>query len=175
MIRANISEQFSITATLIDENNIQVSGEVVKYDIRDNNDAALSPPKYGVMTESTVSSGIYKTIISIDSPGLYTCYVTCSGYPTYAEDIIINPENIYEIAKSNLHYNLSVEDVLRTEDPPTPSQAARNVPLGKTDYVINKIKSDDASDWSSTVASGIVYAHYRSTSDAAPYKMGGPF
>ena len=174
MIRANISEVFPITVSLINENNEHVYGEIVKYDVRYIDDTKLVPPVEGILVESTVSSGIYKKNISINDSGSFLCYITCSGFPSSAEEIIINPENIYDIAKSNRHYNLSVEDVKRTNTTPTLSQLSRNVPLNRTDYVVNYIKRDTDSDWNSVVSSGIVYAHYKSVNDDVPYKMSGP-
>lgn len=174
MIRANMSEHFPLIAAVIDEEGDYVSNEVVTYDIRYIDDTPLSPPINGILIESTVSSGIYKSNVSINTHGSFICYVTCSGYPTSAEDIVINPENIYDITKRNSNYNLSVENVNRTNATPTSSQAARNVPLGKTDYIINYIKDDNAVDWSSPVSSGVVYAHYKTVNDSAPYKMAGP-
>lgn len=176
MIRANISEQFPIVASLYDEDTLTLAtGQTVLFDVRAIDDSPLVPPVSGTLSESTVEPGIYKEHIQLTDPGNYICYVTCPGFLTNTEEIIINPENIYEIAKRTNHYNLSVEDVRRMDEPATPSQIARKVPLGATDYVINKIKDDDALDWTEATASGTVYAHYTSTSDKAPYKMGGPF
>ena len=173
MIRADISENFPITVALWDEETGQnVSGQTVYYDVRTMADASLSPPLAGTLTESTVTSGIYRTTLSIDTAGEYVCYATCSGFYSSTEEILINPESIYDLAKQNRHYNISVEDVVRTNGVPTASQAVRNVPLNRTDYVITKIKDDSDSDWSSTTASGIVYAWYNSTDDTVPFKMG---
>lgn len=176
MIRVNENEQFPIVVQLVDESTgTLATGEMVYYDIRDMSDNPLSPPAAGVLVESTVEPGIYKTVSSIADSGQYVIYATCSGFLTNTEEIIVNPENIYELVKQNRHYNISVEDVIRENISPDSSQAARKVPLGKTDYVITTIKKDDESDWSTTTTSGIVYAHYKSTSDDVPYKMGGPF
>jgi len=68
-----------------------------------------------------------------------------------------------------------VEDVIRETVTPTASQAARNVPVGLTDYVITWVKADTEADWATPVSSGVVYAHYRNLSEAVPYLMGGPF
>jgi hypothetical protein len=66
-----------------------------------------------------------------------------------------------------------VEDVPRTNATPTASQVVRNVPLGKTDYIVHRLKRTSDPDWTTTTASGIIYAWYRSTDDDLPYKMAG--
>lgn len=175
MIKVNISEQFPIVVSLFDEaTNALASGETVHYDIRRMDDTPLTPPKNGLMPESTIEAGVYKKLVSIDESGAFICYATCSGFLTSTEEIIVEEYNIYNISQSNRHYNISVEDVVRTNATPTASQTARNVPLDRTDYVITKIKADDALDWSSPVASGTVFAWYRSSTETTPYKMGGP-
>jgi len=178
MIRVDIGEQFPITVALIDEGTGQnASGQTVNYDIRDTSDNPLSPPAAGTLTESSVEPGIYRTIESVDTAGTYIIYATCSGFTTNTEELIVNPESIYDVTKQTQNYNISVEDVVRTtaSGSMTASQIARKVPLGKTDYLITLIKEDDAVDWSNPVASGVVYAHYQSLSEDLPYKMGGPF
>ncbi|MFA6887281.1 MAG: hypothetical protein WCQ65_09965 [Fermentimonas sp.] len=176
MIRVNKNENFPILVSLVDESSGQlVSGETVSYDIRTINDSILSPPISGTLNESTVEQGIYKTIVSILISGSFICYATCSGFITNTEDIIVNPESIYELTKQNRNYNISVEEAVRTNESPTLSQTARKVGLNKTDYIVTKIKSDDESDWSSTTTSGITYAHYYDFSDDLPYRMGGAF
>ena len=177
MITVNISESFPITVALLDESTGALAvGETVYYDIRTVNDAPLSPPISGTLTESTIEAGIYKESLSIPTSGNYICYASAedTDFAASTEEIIVNTENIYDLTKNNYHYNLNIEDVVRTNSPPTASQTARNVPRNKTDYVITRVKSDDASDWSSPIASGIVYAHYRDSDDDVPYKMGGP-
>jgi hypothetical protein len=176
MIRTDISEQFLIVVSLIDETTGQLApGQNVSYDIRYPDDNSLSPPISGILVESTVQPGIYKTIESISLPGQYIIYATCSGFVSSTEEVIVNPENIYELAKQNRSYNISVEDVIRENAVPTSSQVARNVPLGYTDYIITVIKKDNQPDWNSTTTSGLVYAHYRSLDDKVPYRMAGPF
>lgn len=178
MIKTDKSVEFAISVALFDEcAGSLATGETVYYDIREaTTDLSLSPPISGIMTESTVEPGIYKTVTSIPDAGEFIFYATCSGFMTNTEEIIVNPESIYDLAKQNRHYNISVEDVIRTNATPTASQIVRNVPLNRTDYVINWIKPDYALDWTNpATTSGIIYAHYRSTSDEIPYKMGGPF
>lgn len=178
MIRVKTNESFPITATLIDESTGESSvGETVYYDVRIKaNDSALVPPISGVLTESTVEGGIYSTIVSIPTAGNYVAYATCSGYLSNVEDITVddyNESDVLTAVHAIRHYNISVEDVTRTTDTPTASQLVRKVPVGRTDYVITKIKRDEDSDWSDPVAQGNVYAWYRSEDEVAPYKMGG--
>jgi hypothetical protein len=99
------------------------------------------------------------------------------GFLAGAEEIVIHEENIYDLAKSHRPYNVSVEDVIRTTDDidRTPSQIARKVPLGKTDYIITKIKSDEDNNWENPISEGISYAHYVSEDQDLPYMMGGEF
>lgn len=176
MIRVDISENFPILVSLIDENTGQLaSGQTVYYDIRDINDDPLSPPLAGTLTESTVTPGIYRGEESIPDGGEYIIYATCSGFIANTEEVIVNPENIYELTKQNRSYNVSVEDVLRENTTPTASQIVRKVDLGNTDYILTIIKRDYDTTWSGTTTSGIVYAHYRNLSDSVPYLMGDPF
>jgi len=173
MIRADKMEQFPIIVSLVDEaTNKMVSGQTVYYDIRDTNDAPLSPSVSGILTESSVEFGIYKTTVSIADPGMYIIYATCSGFVNNAEDLIINEENIYDLTKQNRNYNVSVEDIIRTNMTATASQLVRNVALNNTDYLLTIIKNDGDGDWGSTTVSGIVYAWYRTVVDEIPYKMG---
>lgn len=172
MIRVNINENFPIIVALWDEETGEnASGQVVSYDVRDMDDVVLSPPINGLLTESTVASGIYRETISINDAGQYICYTTCSGFYSSSEEIIVNSENIYDLTKQNMNHNLSVEDVLRTNSTPTASQTTRKVSLNVTDYLITKVKGDSDTDWDNPVASGIMYAWYRSTADEVPYKM----
>ena len=178
MLRADQNETFSIVAALIDESTGDfVSGEVVIYDIRNaDDDSELSPPLSGTLIESTFKQGIYKTTLSIPDGGVYICYTSCSGFLTATEDLIINPENLYTLIKQSRNYNISVEDVVRTDVTPTASQIVRKVPLGQTDFIITKIKQDGETSWTaSTTVSGIIYAHYKATTDALPYLMGSEF
>jgi hypothetical protein len=176
MIRVDRNETFPILVQLVnEETGLLAAGETVNYDIRmASNDAALAPPVAGTLTESTVEPGLYRGLASISGGGEYLIYATCSGFITNSEEIIVNPENIYELTKQNRHYNISVEDVLRTNVTPTASQTTRKVPLGESDYVITVIKRDTDSDWDVTTTSGITYAWYRDISDRIPYKMAGP-
>ena len=177
MIRVDKYEQFPILVQLVDEQAATLAtGKTVTYDIRKAaDDTSLSPPVAGTLTESLVSPGLYRTVVSgIPTGGQYLIYATCSGFITNSEELIVNPENIYELTKQNRHYNISVEDVIRENATPTASQTTRKVPLGRTDYVITVIKSDTDTDWTVTTTSGITYAWYRDITDTVPYKMGGP-
>ena len=175
MLRVDISEIFPILVSLIDENTGQLApGQTVYYDIRDMDDLPLSPALDGIMVESTVEAGIYKAEEAIPISGEYIIYATCSGFISNTEEVIVNPENIYELTKQNRYYNISVEDVIRENAVATTSQTIRNVPLGESDYVITRIKYDDDTTWSGTTTSGITYAWYRDISYKVPYKMGDP-
>lgn len=176
MIRVDINENFTIAVTLIDETTGEAaSGKNVSYDIRNQpDDSQLSPPVEGTLTESLVEPGIYTTVEVMDTAGNYLIYATCSGFISNTEELTVNEENIYDLAKQNRHYNTAVEDVIRENSTATASQTARNVAVGNTDYVLTHIKGNDESDWSGTVASGIVYAWYKNVDDSVPYKMGGP-
>jgi hypothetical protein len=170
MIRVTVNEVFPVTVSLVDETTGQVAtGQDVYYDIRRQpNDAVLSPPVAGSLTESTIEPGIYNALESINQEGTYVVYATCSGFLPNTEEIIVAPNY-------NRHYNTAVEDVIRSSATPTASQAARKVGLGKTDYVITRIKPDHAADWTDpATVSGVVYAHYRELDDDVPFKMGGP-
>lgn len=184
MLRVNSNEVFPITVTLVDEQEgILATGKTVSYDVRKQpGDISLTPPINGVLLESSVELGVYSDIASIEDPGIYLIYATCSGFITSTEEVIVNSENVVDIIeddlkpliKQNRHFNISVEDVIRTSDLPTQSQATRNVPKGRTDFVITKIKKDDDVDWSGPhVIEGRVYAWYRTDKDKAPYRMGG--
>jgi len=173
MIRVDINEVFPVAVSLVDENTGALSpGQTVYYDIRAVNDTPLAPPLAGTLTESSVEPGVYKTVVGISSPGQYIIYATCSGFVSNTEEVLVNPENIYQLTKMNRHYNISVEDVIRENTIPTTSQSVRNVPLGATDYVITIIKHDGDTDWTSTTTSGVTYAWYRDIDQRAPYKMG---
>jgi len=177
VIKVNISESFPITVALLDEGTGSLSsGETVIYDIRDLDDTPLSPAISGTLTESTVAAGIYKTSLSIPTAGTYICYASANNFVTSTEEVIVEAQNLYDLVKQERHYNLSIEDVVRTNATPNASQTARKVPMNKTDYVITRIKSDDASDWSAPVTSGIVYAHYENiVTSLVPYKIGGEY
>jgi len=175
MIRVNTGEYFPILVSLVDEaSGTNASGEVVYYDIRHDDDSILTPPVSGTLTESTTEPGIYRTTISLPDPGEYIIYASCedSDYLSNIEGVIVNPENIYTLVKQTRQYNLSVEDILRTNVSGTASQILRNVDVGQTDYLINRMKRDNEFDWNgATVASGSVYAWYRTLEDDIPYKM----
>jgi hypothetical protein len=175
MIRVDKNEIFPILVSLIDENTGQLAaGQTVYYDIRHMNDSQLSPPLDGTLVESLVEPGIYRNEESITTDGEYIIYATCSGFITNTEEVIVNPESIYDLEKQNRHYNISVEDVLRENAVANASQTIRKVALGNSDYTITRIKYDTATTWAGTTTSGIIYAWYRDEEDCAPYKMGDP-
>jgi hypothetical protein len=174
MIRVDKNELFVITVGLIDEATGEyVPGQTVNYDIRiGHNDASLSPTVAGTMIESSVQLGVHRVRLSLPNDGEYICYTTCSGFTTGTEEIIVNPESIYDLAKQNRHYNISVEDVIRTTVSGTYSQTVRKVPYMRTDYVITRIRKDGYTDWDHpTTVTGTTYAWYRNETDLVPYKM----
>jgi hypothetical protein len=176
LLRVEIGEYFPVLVSLFDESTGKLaSGKTVYYDIRDMLDATLSPPVSGTLTESIIEGGIYKTTVQINSPGMYICYATCSGFISSTEEILVNQENIYNVVKQTHNYNISVEDVPRTtvSGSMTPSQIIRNVPYLKTDFIITRVKQDSDSGWNGTVISGTTYAWYHSTDDDLPYMMAG--
>ena len=176
MIRVDKNEIFPILVSLIDENAGELApGQTVYYDIRKMDDSPLSPPVAGTLAESTVEPGIYRTEELLPADGRYVIYATCSGFITNTEEVLVNPESIYDLEKQNRHYNISVEDVLRENAVATPDQIVRKVALGNTDYVLTYIKNDYETTWSGTTTSGIVYAWYKDTSDRIPYKMGDAY
>jgi hypothetical protein len=178
MIRATVGEQFPITVTLTDEiNGGMGTGQTVYYDFREQpSDTPLAPTMSGTLPESSVESGVYTKMFSIDTAGDYIVYTSSDNFMSGAEDIIITEDEHEELAdliKQNRHYNLSVEDVIRENAVATASQTTRKVALGNTDYILNTIKPDADSDWSGSTVSGVVYAWYRNESDSVPYKMAG--
>jgi len=178
MIETNKNELFPITVTLYDETTAElVSNKTVLYDVRTIEDVSLSPPLSGTLTESNVESGIYKTEISIPNTGNYICYATCSGFVAGTENIAVNDGSLIDLAKANFPHNTSVIDVSRTTTSGelSPSQISRNVPFGKTDYIITKIKRDEDINWDNPVSSGISYAHYTTLDADLPFMMGGPY
>lgn len=178
MIEANKNESFPISVSLVDDGLAElVAGQVVSYDVRTVDDLPLLPPISGTLDESTVEAGIYKKEISIPDSGSFICYATCSGFVSSTEEIVINEVSPIEISKYNLPYNISVIDVPRTttSGAATPSQTARNVPIGKTDYIVTLVKRDGDLDWTDPVSSGTSYAHYTSVGTDLPYMMGGPY
>ena len=175
MIRVDKNEIFPILVSLIDENTGQLAaGQTVYYDIREIDDSELDSPLNGILPESIVEPGIYRSEESIPTAGEYIIYATCSGFIANTEEVIVNPESIYDLEKQNRHYNISVEDVIRENAVSTPDQTVRKVALGNTDYVITLIKGDEDNTWATTTTSGITYAWYKEESDAVPYKMGDP-
>ena len=104
MYRVDKDESFVITVALWDEETGEnASGQTVYYDVRDDSDSPLVPALNGTLVESTATSGIYRTTLSISDSGRYICYATCSGFFDSSEEIIVNPENIYELTKQNRH------------------------------------------------------------------------
>jgi len=178
MIKVNKNETFPLLVSLLDEGREQlINGKVVTYDVRTIDDQELTPTVSGVLTESTTTSGIYHTSLSLPLPGSYIAYVTCNGFISEAESILISEENIYDLTRTHYPFNSKVMDVTRTTayDERTPSQIARHVPYGKTDFIVTVIKHDYELTWNNPVASGISYAHYLTEDSMLPYMMAGEF
>jgi hypothetical protein len=178
MIEANKNELFPITVSLLDDVTAElVADQIVTYDVRTIDDALLSPPISGSLSESIVEGGIYKTQISLPDSGTYICYAFCDGFVAGTEEIMISNENIYEVTKANRPHNFSIIDVPRAtvSGAASASQISRKVPPGRTDYIVTIIKNDDALNWDNPVSSGISYAHYNSVNDELPFAMGGEF
>ena len=171
MYRVDKGDQFPILVQLVNEPTGELAtGETVYYDIRHaSDDSVLVPTVSGTLIESTVEQGLYKNVESVSESGQYIIYATCNNFITNSEELIVNPESIYDLTKQ---YNVFVEDVTRTNVTPTASQTVRNVPLGETDFIINKIKKSSETDWAFATISGTAWAWYRSVTDALPYRMG---
>ena len=106
MIRVDKNEIFPILVSLIDENTGQLAaGQTVYYDIREMDDSPLNSPLTGILPESAVEPGIYRSEESIPTAGEYIIYATCSGFIANTEEVIVNPESIYDLEKQNRHYN----------------------------------------------------------------------
>lgn len=169
MIKINTSEVFVLTVSLLDDlYNSNVSNQNVIYDVRKQPyDISANPPIYGILEESTIVAGVYKKELLIDYPGTYIAYITCSGFSPNAEEIVVS----HDYKKQ---YNISVEDVPRVSEVPTTSQTNRRVGLGKTDYIITKLKPDNSLTWDHPdTISGVTFAYYRDYEDNVPYLMGG--
>ncbi len=94
MIRVNVSEAFPITSTIFDDQNNQISGETIQYEICYLDDSPLVPPNTGTFLESTTASGIYIANIVVNIPGNFLCYVTCSGYPTSVKELVVEEKTV---------------------------------------------------------------------------------
>jgi hypothetical protein len=76
-------------------------------------------------------------------------------------------DDIGKLIKQVRQWNISTEDILAGS-----SILSRNVAVGKTDYIIIKIKEDADSDWSNPIREEKLYAWYRYVGDDRPYYMG---
>ena len=183
MMTVKENDTLPITVGLVDEETGgMASGQVVFYDIRNfPSDTSLVPSISGTLVESSIEPGIYSGVASIPNAGNYIIYASCQGFTTSTENVVVEEvdssnHDLSELIKQNRHYNISVEDVIRTTQTPTASQSARKVPKGRTDYIITKIKRDEDLDWSGpNVVTGVVYAHYRRDTDQAPHKVGAEY
>jgi len=171
MIKIPKGVVFPITVSLFDDHlGKLISNGTVSYDVRDVYGNELAPPVSGTLSESSISEGIYLEELSIDEPGNYIFYATCSGFITNTETIVVYDK--YDNYVIDAPHNVFVMDILRTNEDITESQQIRKVGIGKTDYVISAVKRDDDLDWTNPVSSGISYAYYRNIDDDLPYMMG---
>jgi hypothetical protein len=174
MIKANYDEEFTLTASVIDEGVGMVSGLTVDYEIWTENEATLVDS--GTMWESATVSGIYLfttyiTEAEYNNYGtLYRVYYkTPSGYTDGADDIMIY-DDLYKLVEQNRHYNLAVENVLAYSADIVPAQNPRNLSDNVTNFVKTKIKAEKDANWDSA-AVHYVYAWYETAGDKIPYKM----
>lgn len=91
MIRVVVNDTFPIAVSLEDSSGTMISGETVYFDIRRTDDTELSPPNSGILTESTVASGVYKSTVSINETGSFICYIKTDNYGTQTKDILVDP------------------------------------------------------------------------------------
>lgn len=174
MIKSSIDELFTLMVSIVDQNELPITGADVYYNIRTLDDAQLTPAVSGTLSESSMTEGVYSTELAISTADSYIGYIYGTGFATVAKNIMIYDESLESIFQSSLLHNLLVETVVR-EGSATTSQMLRNVGVGKTDYVITKAKRQSDTDFTSPVGSGISYAYYRSPYSDKPYLMGGPF
>lgn len=76
-------------------------------------------------------------------------------------------DGIGKLIKQVRQWNIATEDVLATVVIPN-----RNVAIGKTNYILIKIKEDSDSDWSNPIREEKIYAWYKYVGDDRPYYMG---
>lgn len=163
MIKVGVNEQFSITAALVDEDSMG-HGLVVNYVIEDAGGAYVDG---GVLDENLMHNGIYCKYVSLASPGKYRVFYESVGYPTGVEDVTVSQDTLAELVKQNRQGNIAVKNILAISD-----ILARNVAVGKTNYIIIYVKRDSDLDWSSPVSEKRIYAHYKNLGDDNPYYMG---
>jgi hypothetical protein len=115
----------------------------------------------------------YKADISgLASAGEYTA--TLSGIQEdldnpdqYKADVSIFALDIMKLVKQNRQWNMSTENIVAAS-----GIVGRNVAIGKTDYIVIKIKEDSALDWSGPIREEKIYAWYKNMGDSSPYYMG---
>ena len=163
MIKVDSGETFYITTTLVDKNSME-SGVFVSYSIKGANDVVTLS---GVLIEDTTYSGVYSKSISIETPGNYKVFYNAEGYPTGVENIIVAEESLSKLIKQTRQWNLATENVLATS-----SILERNVAVGRTDYIIIKIKNDIDINWDNPIREEKIYAWYKVMGDNSPYYMG---
>ena len=163
MLSVNVNESFYLTVVLVDDDSMG-SGENVSFTVLDNADNVILS---GTLDESPQFSGTYSKEISLPSPGDFRAYYTVQGYPTGIEYIKVEQESLADLIKQNRQTNMSVENVLATQDIPN-----RNVAVGRTDYVIIRIKRDSDTNWDSPITTRRLYAWYAQMGDDQPVYMG---
>jgi len=163
MIRVARNEQFSIMATLINDDSMG-EGLSVYYTIKNSSDNVIDS---GSLIEDVTYGGIYSKFITISGSGNYKVFYESEGYARSVEEVIVSEDFLAKLIKQVRQHNMSVENVLATSN-----IFSRNVAIGKTDYVIIKTKNDSDTDWSNPISERRVYAHYHNIGDDQPYYMG---
>lgn len=163
MIRIDAGEQFSIMAVLVDEDSMG-GGVPVYYTIKNSHDVVIDS---GTLIEDTTYSGIYTKYVTISAAGNYKVFYKSSGFSSGVEEIIVRKEALSELIKQMRQHNISMENVSAIDN-----ISSRNVAIGKTNYIIIKIKNDSDVDWSNPVSERKVYFHYKNMGDDQPYYCG---
>ena len=163
MLSVDINEKFYLTVVLVDDLSMG-SGESVSYTVVDSLD---NPTTSGMLTESVDFVGTYSKEISLSVSGDYRVYYHVDHYPTGMEYVKVKPESLAELIKQNRQSNMSVENVFAVSDIPV-----RNVAIGRTDYIIVRLKADNDTDWSNPVVERSLYAWYAAMGDDQPIYMG---
>jgi hypothetical protein len=143
---------------------------------------------------SEVGDGFYKYDFTSYS-GTVNYAIRCDGGPTISgserytystndnfiediEDAVWNAQlsnhqvsgsfgaELISLIKQNRQYNIYFEEVRATSD-----IASRKVASGQVSHIIFKLKKEEDSDWTSPVASGTLFAWYKTIGDISPQYM----